>query len=177
MKNLIIFFLIIAVIGIGIFPATADPQMSCQGFADSPTPVQVALSDNCSRVFTGSPSSGIVSLFDEKNNLLWAFRTNENVTDVAISPDGQHLYAATINGNVYSFNNQGTHLWTFRKAGCSPHVVSSPPGSGGLIFNKDNPGNLLDESTSRGVDAVVGFSNNINSAQARAGRDVSGEFV
>jgi len=27
-------------------------------------------------------------------------------------------------------------------------------------------GNLLDESTSRGVDAVVGFSNNINSAQA-----------
>ena len=141
MNNLIIFFLIIVVIGIGILPASADPQMSCQGFADFPTPVQVALSDNCSRVFTGSPSSGIVSLFDEKNNLLWAFRTNETVSDVAISPDGQHLYAATINGNVYSFDNQGTHLWTFRKAGCSPQVVSSPSGSGGLIFNKDDPEN------------------------------------
>jgi len=142
--NYFLFFLIAAIIGAGVFPASAYSQNSCMSTRDSgfSSPVTVAVSDNCSRIIAGSASSGIVSLFDEKQNLLWAYHTNSTIHDVAISPDGQILYAATVDGNVHCLNSEGTRLWTFRNAGCSPRVFPSPSGSTGLIINTNDPKNL-----------------------------------
>jgi WD40 repeat protein len=122
----------------GISPTSADTGLPCP-IPGSVMPVQAVISGDGQWIFAGSPSSGIVSLFNVNGEPSWTYQTNRTITNVAISADGEYLYAATVDGEVYSLNRSGTHLWTKTNAGCFPHVVLSPSGLTGLIFNQDNP--------------------------------------
>ena len=142
--------LIILVISLlfGISPVMANPSTVCQlnDAENYGLPVQVAVSDDGSGIITGSPSSGIVAFFDRDGKSLWAYKTNQSITNVAISGDGTYVSAASVNGGVSFFNNSGTLLWNFSKAGCFPQVRLAPSGSRGLIFNRNNPDRPFDQN-------------------------------
>jgi hypothetical protein len=97
--------------------------------------VQTAISDDGKSIITGSPDSGIVTLFYPNGSSGWSYQTGDNISSVAISRDGRFVSAATYHGNLYFFDNSGKLLWNNTGFGCNNQVALSNDGQSGFVFN------------------------------------------
>ncbi len=87
-----------------------DGSLMWRRFHGGYVPFVLDISQDGSRIVTAGKSHEI-RMFDEDGNLLWAFPTEQVVTDGKMSADGSLVVAGTVWGGIYCLDGEGNLLW------------------------------------------------------------------
>ena len=136
--------LAIVVIFLSIIPAgSALSSSGCNMFNAQliGNPVKTAVSGNGNTIVIGG-IDGIIGIFTFNGSPRLVYRTNDNITGIAVSRDSSLIAATSYNGDLFYFDGDGNLLWNVSGFGCNSRVGLSDDGQSGYVFSDGQSGDL-----------------------------------
>ncbi|GBF36882.1 DUF5711 family protein [Methanofervidicoccus abyssi] len=101
--------------------------------------IVAGVGDTISGGAIGHINNGIY-LFNNNGNLLWRYQPEDDVTSVAITPDGKYIAIGSggFNDNIYLFNNNGDELWKYKTDEYWVNSVSITPDGNYIVAGSED---------------------------------------
>jgi len=104
-------------------------------------PVETSVAADGNTVAIGG-TGGVIGAFTHNGSPRWVYRTQDNITGIAISDDGRFIAAASYYGDLFYFDADGDLLWNDSGFGCNSRVALSDDGQRGYVFSDGQSGDL-----------------------------------